>query len=143
MIKNSLRDFVDLILEQGSLGADDVRRLQREVLADGISTREEADVLIALDRAVAIQDAVWEPYLVAAVVQFAVWTSRPTGYIDADAARWLTTTLGCGSGPTERAARIASEVVREAEQVHETLLTFVLQAGHGHRRTKPRLDLAA
>jgi hypothetical protein len=59
---------------------------------------------------------------VRAVVDFAVWGARPTGYVDQDTARWLVATLSCGEGPSAAASRIAFEIVKEAEQVDEALL---------------------
>lgn len=128
MIKISLHAFVERVIEDKAITKSDVDMLAREVLEHGLSSREEADVLIALDRAVARKDASWADYLVATVVEFAVWTARPTGYVEQDAARWLTTSLSCGGGPTETAVRIAFEVVKEAQQVDETLLAFVMRA---------------
>ena len=128
MIDHSLDAFVARVTESKRIGIEDVRDLQRNVLPDGFASREQADVLIALDRVVADQDPAWAEFLVGAVVAFAVWVSRPTGYVDADTARWLTASLGCGAGSTEMARRIAFEVVREAEQVDEMLLVFVLRA---------------
>ena len=55
-------------------------------------------MLIALDRAVAKADPTWADFLVRAVVDFAVWTARPTGYIDQDGGRWLR--FGTGAGIT-------------------------------------------
>jgi hypothetical protein len=127
MIKNSLRTFVDTVLDNKAITSDDVCRLRREVLADGILCREEADVLIALDRAVPQAGQDFRDFVVASVVDFAVWTSRPTGYVDRDTARWLATSLSCGSGPTPTALRIGFEVVKEAQQVDEALLAFVLR----------------
>ena len=127
MIKNSLQVFADRVIEARAITAADVASLRSDVLPDGVQTREEVDVLVALDRA-AQADGVWADYLLSEVVGFAVWTSRPTGVIDHDLARWLVTTLSCGHGPTPTAARIAFEVVREAQRVDEMLLTFVLGA---------------
>jgi len=128
MIDRSLAAFAARVAERNRIDAEDIHDLQRNVLPEGFASREEADVLIALDRAVADQDPAWADFLVDAVVAFAVWTSRPTGYVDADTARWLTGLLGCGAGVSETARRIAFEVVREAERVDETLLVFVLRA---------------
>ena len=126
MIKNSLRAFVDAAVEHKRVTKQEVRKLQRYILEDGISSREEADTLIALERAVPADPAFAE-YLVAAVVAFAVWGARPTGYVDEDTARWLVATLACGDGPTQAARRIAFEIVKEAEQVDEALLAFVMR----------------
>ena len=130
MIKVSLHSFVDRVMEQRVISGDDVKALQRDIFSDGIVSREEADVLIALDRAVAKADPTFADFLVRAVVDFAVWAARPTGYVDQDGARWLTQSLSCGAGPTETAARIAFEIVREAQQVDELLVAFALRTAH-------------
>jgi len=67
MIKNSLRVFVDTVLENQRLSGEDVKTLQRDVLADGVTSREEADVLIALDRAIALADPSWVEILVSSI----------------------------------------------------------------------------
>jgi hypothetical protein len=85
-------------------------------------------MLFGLDRAVPWADAAFADWLVAAVVDFAVWGERPTGHIDADTAHWLAASLGCGRGPTATGARIAVEVVREAETNDQALITFALRA---------------
>ena len=131
MIKRSLHEFVDRVLESKRISEYDVRILQRSILEDGIASREEADVLIALDRAVGAGHPAWAEYLTGAVVAFVVWTSRPTGVVDTDTARWLTASLGCGTGPTDTAARIAVEVVKEAERTDEILLAFAMRAAQG------------
>lgn len=127
MIKASLHAFVEQVLESRRIGETEVGALQREVLGQGVTSREEADVLIALDRAIPDTDATWAPYLVSAVVNFVVWRSRLTGTVDQDTARWLVTSLSCGSGPTVTALRIAFEAVKEARTVDEELLTFVMR----------------
>ncbi|HEY8567495.1 MAG TPA: hypothetical protein VIL65_18530 [Beijerinckiaceae bacterium] len=125
MIKTTLRTFVDAVLDNRMLTLDDTNVLRRDLLADGLTCREEADTLIALDRAVPT-DPAFQDYVVAAVVDYVVWTEGRTGYVDADAARWLATSLSCGVGPTETARRVAFETVKEAQQVDEALLGFVL-----------------
>ncbi|HEX8662470.1 MAG TPA: hypothetical protein VF744_00400 [Beijerinckiaceae bacterium] len=132
MIKNSLRAFVNRALEHKHISTDDVKELRRDTLRDGLVSREEADALIALDRVAVPADGSWAEFLVGSIVEFAVWTSRPTGTIDRETARWLVTTLSGRGGPTATAARIAFEIVREAETVDETLLAFVMR-GAKHR----------
>ena len=127
MIKNSLRAFVNRALEHKHISAEDVKELRRDILRDGLVSREEADALIALDRAAVPADGSWAEFLVESIVEFAVWTSRPTGYIDRETARWLVTTLSGRGGPTATAARIAFEIVREAESSDEELVAFVMR----------------
>jgi hypothetical protein len=143
MIDHSLDEFVARVADARRIGIADVRDLQRNLLPEGFASREEADMLIALDRAVTDKDPAWAEFLVGAVVAFAVWTSRPTGYVDADTARWLIASLECGAGPTETARRIAFEVVREAEQADEALLIFVLRKPQGafERLSNPLSEL--
>ncbi|MEH3147307.1 MAG: hypothetical protein PGN34_18590 [Methylobacterium frigidaeris] len=126
MIQASLQHFCNRIVAKGAISRDDVNELSRELLPDGLIRREEADMLIALDRAVAAADPAFADFLTAAVVDFAVWGERPTGTITADTAAWLAATLACGRGPTPLGARIAQEVVREAQATDPTLIAFAL-----------------
>ncbi|GJD49831.1 hypothetical protein OPKNFCMD_2565 [Methylobacterium crusticola] len=126
MIKISLQDFCNRIVAQGAISLEDVRELGRTLLPDGFRCREEADMLIALERAVASVDPAFGTFLTAAVVDFAVWGERPTGYVDADLAHWLAASLTAGRGPTPLGVEIAREVIREAESSHEQLLACAL-----------------
>lgn len=133
MIDHLLRAFIDGVLENRKIEAADVNQLRRTILPDGVTTRDEADVLIALDRAVADADPSWVEFLVTSIVDFVVWTTRPTGYVGRDNAHWLVASLGCGSGPTRNAKCIAFEVIRDAEQVDEALLAFALRGARRKR----------
>ncbi len=53
MINCSLRVFAAKIQQAGYIGTDDAQWLQRDILPDGISSREEAELLLTLDRIVA------------------------------------------------------------------------------------------
>ena len=128
MINAPLQHFCNRIITAGALSLEDVRDLNRTVLPDGLTCREEADMLFGLDRAIPAADAAFGDWLVAATVDFAVWGERPTGHIDADTAHWLAASLGCGRGPTVTGARIAVEVVREAETNDPALIGFALKA---------------
>jgi hypothetical protein len=98
-------------------------------LNDIVVTRDIVDVLVALDRAVPQSSPAYADYLVALVVDFAVWENRPTGVIDRDKAHWLVTTLSAGEGPTATAQRIAFEIAREAEHCDEALIAFAFARG--------------
>jgi hypothetical protein len=134
MITEKLQDFCDEVLARGQICVDDVRQLATDVLPDGPLSREDADTLIALDRAVPAVPA-WGDSLVSTVVDFAVWTQRPTGVVDAEAARWLADSLSCGVGPTANGARVAFETVREAHRVDDALMAFTLDANRRAGRT--------
>ncbi|MEX7419241.1 hypothetical protein AB2C23_33285, partial [Pseudomonas aeruginosa] len=55
------------------------------------------------------------------VVDFAVWGERPSGYVDHAVAAWLSASLAGLTGPTPAGARIAVEIVREAQGSAEAL----------------------
>jgi hypothetical protein len=149
MINTSLQIFCHCVASTGTISASHVRHLRETVLPDGAMEREDVDMLVALDRAVADSHPAWSEFLVATVVDFAVWSERGTGRVDAEAAQWLSATIGCGTGPTPNGARIAVEVVREAESVDERLVAFALDANRwlraapGDDACRPSLPLAA
>ena len=86
MINLSLQVFCNRIVAADCITAEDVQILAREIAPDGFVCRDEADMLIALERIVTFADTSFGDYLVASVVDFAVWGERPTGYIDAGVA---------------------------------------------------------
>ena len=49
MINSSLQTFVNKVQAAGRISFGDVKRLQRDILPDGISSREEAELLLTLD----------------------------------------------------------------------------------------------
>lgn len=129
MIGHKLREFVDRVMDHHAIDDEDVKILQRDIFADEVTTRDSVDVLIALERAVPQACDAFADFLVALVVDFAVWDNRPTGVIDRDKAHWLMTSLAAGEGPTPTARRIAFEIVREAERCDEALIGFAMQKG--------------
>jgi hypothetical protein len=120
----------------GRISQADVQELARSLLRDGLGSRDDADMLIALERAVPDSHPSFADLLVSLVVDFAVWGERPTGYIDREVASWLAASLTGRNGPTAIGARIALELVRAAESSDETLLAFALAAN-------PRRNAAA
>ena len=127
MYSLSFSEFVDRITDRKRITFGDVRRLRRNVLADGVTTREQAEMLILLDRFVRNADPAWAEYLLTEIVNFVVWGTRPTGYVDRDTVEWV---LAClhSENPTKTAARIAREIVREAQGAEPEL---VKAAPHG------------
>ncbi|WP_114769248.1 hypothetical protein [Microvirga subterranea] len=131
MIKNNLRDFIETVIDNKYISADDVKMLQREILEDGIMTRIEAEALLALGRTLDAHES-WGPALAALVVDFMVWSMRPTGVVTNDDAMWLTTALDVG-GPTETAMNIAYAILDETQHVDAALLDFIMR-GRQHAR---------
>jgi len=128
----SLREFVDHALETRRIRFGDLRRLQRDILPARITSREEAQMLIGLDRAVRNADRDWSDYLVVTVRDFAIWGLAPFGIIDHDKAEWLMAALADG-GITKTGRILAREVAGAAPQVDDALLAFAGRAKHQHR----------
>ena len=144
MIRQSLEQFIKGACDQGEISLADVRRLQREIMPDGVESRDEADLLVALDRAITEKHGAWSAFATQAVVDFVVWASRPTGYVDQETASWLVASLSAGRGPTPLAEAIAFDVLREAERADEILIAFVMRAAGGRARaTMAPAELAA
>jgi hypothetical protein len=91
----------------------DVCRLQRDVLPDGITSREEVRILLDLDRAIPRKDLSFSEFLVTSIVSFVVWGERPTGRVEAGTAEWLLSCI-CGEKITRTGVAIAAEIVAEA-----------------------------
>jgi hypothetical protein len=127
MINSSLSEFTNKAREKNRISFGDVQRLQRNILPGGIGSREEAELLIDLDRDVARADAAWSGFLIATLVDFVVWAERPTGIVDEDTARWLMALLTAKSaGAVTRTARlIAREIVEEAQTFENDALALL------------------
>ncbi len=126
-MSTSLRAFVSKALERNRISFGDLRRLQRTVLPHGLLTREQAEVLIALEQTIARTDKAWAGYLVAALTDFVVWRSSSPGRVEPETAAWLVASLSCGR-PTRTTGMIARAIVREAQHCEEPLLGFALSS---------------
>ena len=113
MINSSLQAFASSVQKAGRISFGDVKRLQRDILPDGISSREEAELLLTLDQTVSRADCAFADWLVAMMVDFVVWGLRPTGTVDAESAAWLAPFLVGQRTRTMR--RLARELAAEAD----------------------------
>ena len=123
MIRVSLRFFASRVLRTKRMDESDRKTLQRIIFSDGIRSRVEAEVLLQLSRAVRPVDPDWADFVVASIVDFAVWGSRPTGYVDQETANWLIAVLAEG-GSTPLTRRIAREIAKEAQGVDRRFAEF-------------------
>jgi hypothetical protein len=117
-----LHNFINQVIDNKRVTAEDVKRLKTDILENGIGSRSEADALLALDRTLDT-DPSWADFLTAVMVDYVVWGSRPTGRVPAETAAWLVTAFTCGE-PTGNAVRIARAIVAEAQDVDAELLLF-------------------
>jgi hypothetical protein len=119
MMNTALSAFVSKATAKNRITFGDVRRLQRDVLPDGVMAREEAELLITLDGNVSKADRSWADYLVETIMEFVVWVEEPTGSIDDDTVLWLAEALSSGGALTKNGKLIAREVARERETNEE------------------------
>jgi hypothetical protein len=125
MMKANLRDFIENATASNIVSDEDLVMLQREILADGITSRLEVEALLALDRAVEAPES-WGAALTKLVVDFVVWRMPPGGVVSNDDALWLATVLDFG-GPTKTAMNIAYAILDEAGYVDVALLDFIMR----------------
>lgn len=133
----SLAEFTNKVRLKNRISFGDVRRLSRNILPDGIRSREDVELLINLDRDAARSDPAWEPWLVATIVDYVVWTERPTGVVTEETAYWLAATLAANEErpPTKIGRRIAREVAQEA-QAFENLALAALGASFSKSKSR-------
>src|SRR3712207_2896713 len=112
MIRVSLRFFASRVLKTKRMDAGDRQTLERVIFPDGIRSRVDAEVLLQLARAVQPAAPAWNDFVVTSLVDFTVWGSRPTAYVDAATAEWLVAILSEG-GATALTRRIARAIVAE------------------------------
>jgi hypothetical protein len=125
MIKDKLHDFIDDVAGRKYISADDVRKLEGDILEGGITSRLEVESLLALDRNLDATEN-WGPVLTKLVVDFMVWRRPPHGVVSNDDALWLATVLDV-SGPSRNAMAIAYAILDEAGYVDVALLDFIMR----------------
>jgi hypothetical protein len=83
------QDLVDQICNSGTISADDVLALRRQVFPDGVVSAEEAEAVFRLDHACQEKAAEWTRFYVDALTDYFVWQSKPRGYVNDAQARAL------------------------------------------------------
>jgi hypothetical protein len=112
--------FANKVTASNRIAFGDLRRLQRDVLPSGPTSREEIEVLLSLD-SIGQVDEDWPDYLVETIVQFVLSSSDPPGCVDANTATWLIEALS--TAKPRSAAAVVRVILQEAQHVDEVLLT--------------------
>ena len=121
MSRRSLHDFVARVLADDRILFADLKRLQRDVLPERITSREEAEILLFLDSVIHRADREWTAYLTATIRDFAVWKLEPAGSLDRGKAEWISAALACAD-PGKTARAILREIVHEARSIDDDAL---------------------
>jgi len=134
MVRQKLRYFVGNVSDKKFISASDVKLLACHVLEGGVFNRQEAEALLALDRAVEAHES-WAPVYCDLIVNFVVRRTLPSGTVTADDALWLTSALHL-SGPTEPTIQIAYLILDRAEHVDIAILDFIMRCRQQARLQK-------
>lgn len=113
MINAKLQDFATGATTRGQLSFGDVRRLQRDCLPQGITTRDEAERLIALDAALTRADKAWAAWLVPALADF-VSAQQAADAADTTKA-WLQALLAQSPAAAALGRKIARHIRRASQ----------------------------
>jgi hypothetical protein len=113
MTTEKLQDFAASVMMRRRLTFGDVRRLQRDYLPGGITTREDAEMLIALSDRLMRADKAWAQWLVVALARYLRSQQGSEPSIQ-DAARvGVETLLAASPAATALGRRIARAIRRE------------------------------
>jgi hypothetical protein len=126
----SLHDFVARVLADDRILFADLKRLQRDILPERITSREEAEILLFLDSVIHRADREWTAYLTATIRDFAVWKLEPAGSLDRSKAEWIAAALACAD-PGKTARAILREIVHEARSIDDDALLELGMGGQG------------
>jgi len=109
------------------LHAVDVIALLREVYAEGIGTRDEADELIAFDHTLGDSVAGWSEFFAATVADHVVQRSDPAGVVDDEKATWLIGAISHGRRiATEGGFGAVMRVLETAREVSPLLAAYAV-----------------
>ncbi len=121
--------LVEEIAAKGSITADDVLRLRREVFKDGVVDPMEARDVFRLDHACETKDGTWTQFYVDVLTDFFVWQSQPRGYVQEDMGKFLIENIaGDGRVDSSSELELLINVIHWAKACPPELVQFVLKA---------------
>ncbi|TIP43308.1 MAG: hypothetical protein E5X69_15850 [Mesorhizobium sp.] len=116
------------LTSKNKITAEDVAMLRREVFADGVVTRGEAEALFALDQTARDKCDEWTPFFVEAVTDYIVHQEKPEGYISEQNADWLIRTVSRdGMVDSRTELELLVHVLEEAKSSPGQLSVYALE----------------
>jgi hypothetical protein len=116
------------LTSKNKITAEDVTMLRREVFADGVVTRGEAEALFALDQTARDKCGEWAPFFVEAVTDYIVHQEKPEGYISEQNADWLVRTVSRdGMVDSRTELELLVHVLEEAKSSPDQLSAYALE----------------
>lgn len=116
-----------LALAQGrNIDAADVIGLLREVYAEGIAVREDAEALIAFDRSLRETTPAWRDFFCESLTDHLLQRREPAGIMDEAKAEWLIRCLSASESMTTAAGFAVVMRLLEATECPEQLSAFAI-----------------
>jgi hypothetical protein len=119
---------IDDILRRRTIGFDDILLLKRVFYEDGIASRDEADLMFAMNNVCTAQHADWPDFFVEGITDYLVFQEAPRGYVTSANAHWLMDRVSKG-GKVESKAEIelVVSVLDKARWAPVSLVKFALE----------------
>jgi hypothetical protein len=114
------RTIISAMILGRRVTAQDVAWLRREVFADGVVTRDDADELFAVAREDMNNAPEWKEFFVEMIARHVVRQSEPAGAVSEERARWLLARVDECTSVEALAALV--NVLAEAHSVPEWFL---------------------
>ena len=125
MYMSKERSIALAILNKSALSFNDIIALRGYIFETGIASREEAEMLMAVDRSPSALAPGWAAFFIEAITDFIVWQQRPTGRVTESDLDWLT---GClGDQPTANGKALIFNIVREAHESPSRMSEVVMR----------------
>lgn len=122
-----LQSLVGEIASRGRILPDDVLRLRRILFADGLTSRPEAEALLALDMTAAETCDEWCAFICEAIADFIVHREQPAGHVSEDNADWLIRAVSRdGQVATLTGLELLIHVLDMASSAPDALVAFAL-----------------
>jgi len=112
-----LQDFVTITVLRNRITFGDVRRLQRDYLPHGVTSREQAEMLLRLDGTVERADRAWADWLTAAVFDFAIFSERSVDAVASGTCDWLLDCLAALDVATKATRRLERDLHQAREPI--------------------------
>ncbi|MEZ6024116.1 MAG: hypothetical protein R3C16_12045 [Hyphomonadaceae bacterium] len=126
---SALLSLADDIAADRRISAEEALHLRKEIFPDGVVSRQEAEVLIALNNLVAEADEAWAHAFVEALVDHALRAGPYEGHVDDVTADWLQQTFA----DTDRRELETMLKICEGAPMHAGWISAFHP--HAHRRT--------
>jgi len=136
-----------LVAGKGQITPDDVGLMRRHMWPEGICSRQQAIMAIALDNCCETRCPEWTTYLVEAITDFVVWRESADGVVSGETAGWLLECLAeRGAIPSQAGLDILLHILDVAREVPRFLSAAALnqlrlallpqpQGAYAHRRS--------